>query len=133
MKPELYFAYGSNLDERQMLERCPGSRAVFRARLLGHRLDFTHLSASRWNGGTADVVPDDLAIVWGLVYEMGDSDFSRLDGFEGAYERVTLFVLDDEGNQHGVTSYTVRAKGSFRPHERYLGTILEANRRPVMV
>lgn len=129
LKPELYFAYGSNLDERQMLERCPDSRRAFRARLRGHRLDFSHFSASRWQGGTADIVPDNAEIVWGLVYEMGDGDFAKLDRWEGGYERVTLCVEDDAGIQHEVTSYAVREKGSFRPHEVYLGKILSAAER----
>ena len=112
-----------------MRERCPGSRPVFRARLRGYRLDFTHYSASRWKGGTADVVPDAAETVWGLVYEMGDGDFTRLDRWEGGYERVTLHVEDDAGKQHEVTSYSVREKGSFRPHAIYLGRILGAAER----
>ena len=112
-----------------MLERCPGSRALFRARLHGHRLDFTHFSASRWKGGTADVVPDASETVWGLVYEMGDGDFEKLDRWEGGYDRVRLTVEDDRGERHGVTSYSVREKGRFAPHEIYLGTILGAAER----
>jgi gamma-glutamylcyclotransferase (GGCT)/AIG2-like uncharacterized protein YtfP len=129
LKPELYFAYGSNLDEQQMRERCPGSRPLFRATLPGHRLDFTHYSAARWKGGTADIVPDRSATVWGLVYEMGSGDFAKLDRWEGGYARVTLRVLDDAGEPHEVTSYSVRDKGSFPPHAIYLGKILrEADR-----
>ncbi len=112
-----------------MRERCPGSRALFRARLRGHRLDFTHYSASRWQGGTADVVPDDGGTVWGLVYAMGDGDFAWLDRWEGGYERVALLVEDDAGEHHGVTTYTVREKGGFRPHEIYLDKILRAAER----
>ena len=128
LTPELYFAYGSNLDEQQMRERCPGSRALFRARLAGHRLDFTHLS-TRWRGGTADIVPDPDATVLGLVYAMGDGDFDRLDRWEGGYERVRLRVEDDAGASHPVTTYSVREKGSFAPHELYLGKILREAER----
>ncbi len=112
-----------------MLDRCPDSRRVFRARLRGHRLDFTHFSASRWKGGTADIVADEAESVWGLVYEMGDGDLAKLDRWEGGYERVRLRVEDDAGTQHEVTSYAVREKGSFRPHELYLGKILSAAER----
>ena len=112
-----------------MRERCPGSSALFRARLRGHRLDFTHFSASRWKGGTADIVPDAAATVWGLVYTMGDGDFARLDRWEGGYERVVLRVWDDAGAQHEVTTYSVRDKGSFAPHENYLGKILREAQR----
>lgn len=112
-----------------MRERCPGSRALFRARLRAHRLAFTHFSASRWQGGTADVVPDESATVWGLVYALGDGDAALLDRFEAGYERVRLRVEDDEGRLHEVTSYSVRDKGDFAPHELYLGKILREAER----
>ena len=129
LKSELYFAYGSNLDEQQMRERCPGSRALFRARLRGHRLDFTHLSATRWQGGTADIVPEAGSLVFGLVYAMGDGDFALLDRWEGGYERLVLQVEDDAGASHAVTTYSVRDKGLFTPHEIYLGKILREAER----
>jgi gamma-glutamylcyclotransferase (GGCT)/AIG2-like uncharacterized protein YtfP len=112
-----------------MRSRCPGSRAAFRARLPGHRLDFTHYSASRWLGGTADIVRDPDETVWGLVYVMGEGDLERLDPWEGGYERVALRVVDDAGETHDVTSYTVRDKGRFPPHEIYLGKILREGTR----
>ena len=112
-----------------MRERCPGSRAGFRASLRGHRLDYTHYSASRWKGGTADIVPDAGATVWGLVYRMGDGDFEKLDRWEGGYERIVLVVEDDAAKSHEVTTYSVREKGSFPPHEIYLGKILREAER----
>ncbi len=111
-----------------MRERCPGARTLFRARLPGHRLDFTHFS-TRWQGGTADIVPEPASVVLGLVYEMGDGDFAKLDRFEGGYERVSLRVEDDAGAVHEVTSYSVRDKGRFAPHEIYLGKILRESER----
>lgn len=107
-----------------MGERCPGSRPLFRATLPGHRLDFTHYSAARWKGGTADVVADASETVWGLVYEMGDGDFAKLDRWEGGYARVALRVFDDDAEPHEVTSYSVRDKGIFPPHRIYLNKIL---------
>jgi hypothetical protein len=128
LKPELYFAYGSNLDAQQMRERCPGSRPLFRATLPGHRLDFTHYSAARWKGARRTSFRPVRHRV-GLVYEMGSGDFAKLDRWEGGYARVTLRVLDDAGEPHEVTSYSVRDKGSFPPHAIYLGKILrEADR-----
>ncbi len=129
LSAELYFAYGSNLDEQQMRERCPGSRALFRARLRDHRLDFTYLSATRWRGGTADILPEAGSLVFGLVYAMGDGDFAALDRFEAGYERVQLVVEDDASGAHSVTSYRVRDKGSFAPHELYLNKILREAER----
>jgi hypothetical protein len=111
-----------------MRARCPDAHARFRARLLDHRLDFTHYS-KRWQGGTADVVPAPGEVVYGLVYEMGPEDFARLDPFESGYERVFLRVLDDAGVAHAVESYTVRERGSHAPNTRYVAQILAAAER----
>lgn len=124
----LYFAYGSNLDRDQVRERCPGSRARFRARLRDHRLDFTHYS-SRWTGGAADVVPHSGDEVWGAVYELRDEDFDMLDRFERGYDRVLLTVDDDHGQERRVVSYTVREKYSFRPTRMYVQKMLHWGER----
>ncbi len=124
----LYFAYGSNLDREQVRERCPGSRARFRARLCDHRLDFTHYS-SRWTGGAADVVPHSGDEVWGAVYELRDEDFDMLDRFERGYDRVLLTVDDDHDRARCVVSYTVREKCSFRPTRMYVQKMLHWGER----
>jgi cation transport regulator ChaC len=118
-----YFAYGSNLDAVQMRRRCPTARPVGRARLLHHRLDFTHLS-TRWRGGAADVVPHSGESVWGVLYELAARELPVLDRYEAGYERVLLQVEDESGTARSVISYTVRRKGSFRPTRTYLDKIL---------
>lgn len=123
-----YFAYGSNLDARQLEGRCPSSRGLFRARLAHHRLDFTYFS-SRWVGGAADVLPHSHGEVWGAVYELDETDLARLDRFERGYDRVRLAVLDDEAREHLVVSYTVREKRSFRPTDIYLERMLRGGER----
>jgi len=78
----LYFAYGSNMDLRQMRERCPSVRFLAVAKLPGHRLDFTRRSNTR-QCGVADVVADDGGEVWGVVYDVAETDLGRLDDSEG--------------------------------------------------
>ncbi len=114
-----YFAYGSNLDAEQMRDRCPTSRGLFRARLDGYRLDFTHLSL-RWGGGAADVVPQVGECVWGVLYELASQDLTRLDRFEPGYERVLVSVRDDESSAHQALTYVVREKQILRPTQVYL-------------
>lgn len=118
-----YFAYGSNLDADQMHERCPGSEPLFRARLDGYRLAFTHPSR-RWQGGAADVLPHAGGHVWGIVYHLEPDDWLELDRFEGGYERIALEVIDDAGADHPVRSYRVRNKQSLRPTRAYLDKLL---------
>jgi gamma-glutamylcyclotransferase len=119
----LYFAFGSNLDAEQMAERCPGSRAAFRARLADHRIDFTYPSR-RWGGGAADIVPAPGESVWGMVWELTEGQLEILDRFEQGYERVELLVLDAAGRPHRVASYRVRDKGTHRPTRHYLDKML---------
>jgi len=100
----LIFAYGSNMNWDQMRERCPSSRFVGIAVLRDHKLAFTREAAKR-RCGVADVVAEDGAQVWGVVYEITDLDVGKLDASEGFrpgrdknsyYRRECLVLLDGE-------------------------------------
>ena len=100
----LYFAYGSNMDWSQMRDRCPSSRFAGIAVMRDHKLAFTRKSVKR-DCGVADVVAEDGAQVWGVVYEIADLDVGRLDLSEGFrpgrdknsyYRRERLVFLDGE-------------------------------------
>lgn len=69
-----YFAYGSNMDDRQMRRRCPGAECLGRAVLPGYRL------AERLY---ADIDPCPGRSVEGVLWTMGDGDIHALDGHEG--------------------------------------------------
>ncbi|CAN5843934.1 gamma-glutamylcyclotransferase [soil metagenome] len=97
-----YFAYGSNLDPRQMATRCPTSSFLARALLRAHALAFTRWSPRR-SCGVADIVPRADADVWGVVYELSAAEAKGLDGYEGyvharstnGYRRTTKTVYAD--------------------------------------
>ena len=74
----LYFAYGSNMDWSQMKERCPCAKFVYRAKLRSHRLAFT-LRSCRRRCGVADILRDETKDVWGVVYELLESELENLD------------------------------------------------------
>lgn len=78
----LYFAYGSNMDWSQMKERCPCAKFVCRAKLRSHRLAFT-LRSCRRRCGVADILRDEMKDVWGVVYELLESELENLDKDEG--------------------------------------------------
>ena len=79
----LYFAYGSNMDEQRVkaANRCPNARFIFTALLSGYRLVFTRDGAS--DTCAADAVPDPASPLWGVVYDITDSDRRQLDAREG--------------------------------------------------
>lgn len=100
----LTFAYGSNMNWDQMRERCPSSHFVGIAVLCDHKLAFTRKSVNR-GCGVADVVAENGAKVWGVVYEIADLDVGKLDASEGFrpgrdknsyYRRESLVFLDAE-------------------------------------
>lgn len=85
----LYFAYGSNMDAEAMRGRCPGARLLGPGVLWGWRF--------RINGrGYATVVPENGAMVHGVLWELGLMDETRLDAYEavaeGLYYKVTVPV-----------------------------------------
>ena len=106
----LYFAYGSNMNWNQMRERCPSSRFVGIAVLRDHKLAFTRKSVDR-GCGVADVVEEDGAHVWGVVYEIADLDVGKLDTKEGfrpgrdknSYNRRECMVFLDGKDQRPLT------------------------------
>lgn len=124
-----YFAYGSNLSQEQMRQRCHDSRLVGRGCLEGYRLDFTHYSTKR-GGGTADVVECQNEEVWGLVYEISAKDRNYLDSKEARADIYTRFqtnINTDKSRISDVWVYKVVQKESFVPPTReYLQIIKDA-------
>ena len=128
-----YFAYGSNLDLLQMKRRCPLSKLISKGSLSGHRLTFNKYS-SGWSGGVADVIQDEGSEVWGLVFEISDSDLERLDRYEGyhkdqtsLYERWKAVIDTPDGQVCDVWVYTVVEKQKFvQPTLEYLQIIKDA-------
>ena len=94
----IYFAYGSNMHEARMRERCPSARFLFTARLPGFRLAFTRYSTTN-RCGAADIIPQASAEVWGVVYHIKDEHRAALDRAEGvpvrAYEPFAVDVHPD--------------------------------------
>jgi gamma-glutamylcyclotransferase len=78
----LYFAYGSNMDFRELRTRCPSAQFVAVARLPHHRLSFTRYSP-HWECGVANALPEEGETIWGVVYDIAEIDFGRLDKSEG--------------------------------------------------
>ena len=72
-----YFAYGSNLNKKQMLERCPDSKLLLVATLSNYKLVFVGWSR-RWRGGVASIKPFRGEKVLGAVYELSDRDLTRV-------------------------------------------------------
>lgn len=124
-----YFAYGSNMDSLQMMERCPDSVFVGKATLKDYMINFTRYSGN-WKGGVADIVESKESVVWGLLYEISDNDLNNLDVSEGhptIYKRINVLVEDDKESFLSAYAYEVVNKKSFiQPSNKYLSILINA-------
>ena len=96
----LYFAYGSNMNQHQMRDRCPDSRLLVKAVLPDHQIAFTRFS-SNWDSAVADILVSPGHSVWGLLYEISQDDLEKLDRMEGhpriyQRKRLTLYRVKNE-------------------------------------
>lgn len=134
----LTFAYGSNMNWDQMRERCPSSHFVGIAALRDHTLAFTRGSINR-GCGVADVVAEEGAQVWGVVFEITDLDVGRLDTSEGFrpgrdqnsyYRRECLVFLDGEDHRPLTVSvyFGERQPNPPLPNDAYKNLILTGAR-----
>ena len=120
----LYFAYGSNMDEEQMHERCPGATLAGMATLAGYAFIIN-------DRGLATLIPRDDACTPGLLWVLDWDAESALDRYEGyrlgLYDKCFRQVEDDKGNTIRVLVYIDNRNirlGSSR--EGYLDRIIKA-------
>lgn len=77
---EVYcIAYGSNLNEARMRQRCPGAEVFGTSVIVGYRMLFKQ----SMTGAYATIEQDANSCVPVLIYRMTAADEARLDRFEG--------------------------------------------------
>lgn len=99
MENILYFAYGSNLDKKRMIERGCTFESVSKAILKDHVLVFDKKSLKMPGITFANVQPKKGSIVEGMLYTMGSDKIKFLDKFEGYpkhYGRELMKVTNDD-------------------------------------
>jgi len=118
-----YFAYGSNMDVSQMSERCPSAKAIGVGRLNGYQFSLD-------SKGTATVIEQQHAFVWGVVWEIDGKDLATLDRYEGVREYCyshSFVSVECDSQQHDVLVYISNREanhGARRSH--YLEKIVNA-------
>jgi cation transport regulator ChaC len=126
-----YFAYGSNLNKKQMLERCPDSKPRFVATLRNYKLVFVGWSR-QWRGGVASIKPFRGERVLGVLYELSDRDLRRLDSYEGypgSYNRLKVTVFDEDGESVEAITYIKSEQAEeIQPSKEYLSIIQQGCR-----
>lgn len=112
----LYFAYGSNMDRSQMLQRCPGSIYRGLARLDDYQLVFNR-KGTYHSGAVASVIRAPGQVVHGVVWEVIVDEILGLDRIENpdAYTRSAISVAHESGRVIEVFCYVAHPEESPPP------------------
>lgn len=126
-----YFAYGSNLNRKQMMERCPDSKPMFVATLHNYKFVFAGWSR-QWRGGVASIKPFRGEKVLGAIYEVSEGGLRQLDSYEGypgKYNRLKVTVFDEDGNPVEAVTYIKAGQlEETQPAKEYLSLIQQGYR-----
>jgi len=121
-----YFAYGSNMDEKQMTARCPEAKPVGIGRLdnFKFKLDFK---------GVATVQKSRDDKVWGVIWKINSRDIESLDIHEGiakGYYSRSFLSITEGPQQHESLIYTsLRSENEGIRREGYLEKIVAASKK----
>ncbi len=123
-----YFAYGVNLNQKQMKDRCPDSKPLFTAVLPNYKLVFVGWSR-QWRGGVASIKSYRGERVRGAIYEVTEACRQRLDRYESGYSRlkVTVFGEDDEPIE-AITYVKTGQLEDATPSKEYLAVLQQGLR-----
>lgn len=127
----MYFAYASNLNKKQMAQRCPDSKPRSTATLPNYKLVFLGWSRE-WRGGSASIRPFRGEKVLGAVCEISDRDLRRLDNYEGYpqnYNHINVTVFTESGEPIQVITYIKAGQAEeSKPSSGYLAVIQQGYR-----
>ena len=123
-----YFAYGSNLNKRQMIERCPDSKPVFTAILPNYKLVFVGWFR-QWRGGVASIKSFRGDRVRGAIYEISEQCLRQLDRYESGYNRFKVTVLGEDSEPIEAITYIKAGQlEETPPSKEYLAVIQQGLR-----
>lgn len=126
-----YFAYGSNLNRRQMKQCCPDSKPLFVATLPNYQLIFVGWSREL-RGGVATLKSFRGGKVLGAIYDVSEADLRRLDRYEGyprEYTRINITVFDEDNQPVEAFAYIKTGQlTESKPSQEYLAVIQQGYR-----
>ncbi len=124
---EFYYAYGSNMDEAKMVDRCPSAESHGIGTLVGHELVFNR-KGDFVEGGVASVVRNPTENVYGKIYTMSDEDLQQLDDEEvkTSYHRVPKSILTEDGEVVECYMYVTFPQGIMTADPGYLEGMIAA-------
>ena len=134
MKKIYYFAYGSNMNKKDLKDWCNKKNRIINLRcpkvssLTDYKLSFTHYSTCLF-GGTADIIKSDGYVVYGVLFETDETSLKNLDKKEGVnsgvYKRIKVKVKPENTPDTEAITYDVINKVDCKPSKKYLNIIIE--------
>ena len=120
----LYFAFGSNLYQKQMKKRCKDSKYIGCYTLKNYKLVFRNFY---FGGGVADIQKRKNSSVLGAIYRISKNDEKKLDLYEDFPKTYIkkYFIL------HGkkvMFYYMPKKTKHVPPSRRYLNLIIQGYR-----
>ena len=122
----LYFAFGSNLNRKQMKRRCSDSKYVGCYTLKNYKLSFrtNNYSGGVIDGGVADIEKKKKSRVLGAIYKISKKDEKKLD----IYEDFPSLYIKKYFKIYGkkvMFYYMPKKTKHVSPSRRYLNIIIQ--------
>ncbi len=117
-----HFAYGSNICECWLKRDIDSGRFLYRAELKGWKLVFNKKSEDGSAKANIEESPGDSVL--GVIYEIDETEKTRLDAKEGKYEPITVSVALEDGSTKDVVTYKSDYITAELPYEWYLKLII---------
>ena len=137
-----YFAYGSNMNIKRLLERGVFFSAKEKGSLKGYRFIINKRSQKNPNIGFANIIKDSSSHVEGVIYDVSQEDILKLDKFEGYpkhYRRENHIINNKEcvvyiANEEWTSANELESTEEYKNHilegreflsENYYNKLLE--------
>ena len=117
----LYFAFGSNLNQKQMKERCKDSKYIGCYSLKNYKLVFRNYFLG---GGVADIQKDKNSTVLGAIYKISKKDEKELDVYED-YPKTYIKKYFKILGKKVMFYYMPKKTMHVPPSKRYLNLIIQ--------
>lgn len=125
-----YFAYGSNMLTERIKVRASGSTPLSIAHVAGRRLTFYKIGTRKNDSknGKCDICidPDPNAIVYGVLFEIPESQFDELNTYEKGYSSIELVVHSPTlGAVTAIAHVADTTDATLIPYDWYRDLVLE--------
>lgn len=118
-----YFAYGSNLSKKRLLERIGKFHTASVAILKGYKFIYNKKSID--GTAKANLIKEPNSEVYGICYEIDYNDFDKLDKYEQGYNRITkltvsLLDTDTEAETVSYISQSITEQPVFEDYRQII-------------